>query len=86
MEMIYSREPVLGIASDTKTTNSAKSFRITDALALNHRLKGIGKTKLFFESSKRHMRYHIDCSGQDDLAAMEISDAGRFRHYLHLNL
>ena len=86
MEMIHSRELVLGIASDTKTTASAKSFSITDALALYHRLKGIGKTKLFFDSSERNMRYLIDCLGHDDLAAMEISDAGRFRHYLNLNL
>ena len=82
MEMIYSRELGLRVAPDAKTTISAKSFSATDALALYHRLKGGGKTKLFFESSERSMRYLIDCLGHDDLAALEISDAGRFRDYL----
>jgi hypothetical protein len=45
-------------------------------------LKGNEKTKLFFESSERSMRYLTDCLGHDDLAAIEISDAGRFRDYL----
>ena len=82
MEMIYSRELGLRVAPDAKTTTSAKSFSATDALALYHRLKGSGKTKLFFESSERSMRYLIDCLGHDDLAALEISDAGRFRDHL----
>ena len=74
MEMIYSRELGLRVAPDTKTTASAKSFSITDALALYHRLKGGGKTDQFFESSKRNMRYLIGCLGHDDLAAIEISE------------
>jgi integrase len=82
MEMIYSRELGLRVAPDAKTTISAKSFSMTEALALYHRLKGGGKTKLFFESSERSMRYLIDCLGHDDLAALEISDAGRFRDHL----
>ena len=82
MEMIYSRELGLRVAPDAKTTISSKSFSITEALALYHRLKGNGKTKLFFESSERSMRYLTDCLGHEDLAALEISDAGRFRDYL----
>ena len=82
MEMIYSRELGLRVAPGAKTTTSAKSFSTTDALALYHRLKGSGKTKLFFESSERSMRYLTDCLGHDDLAVLEVSDAGRFRDYL----
>ena len=82
MEMIYSRELGLRVAPDGKTTTSAKSFSETDALALYHRLKGSGKTKLFFASSERSMRYLTDCLGHDDLAVLEVSDAGRFRDYL----
>jgi integrase len=82
MEMIYSRELGLRVTPDAKTIASAKSFSITEALALYHRLKGGGKTKLFFESSERSMRYLIDCLGHDDLAAIKVSDAGRFRDYL----
>ena len=82
MEMIYSRELGLRVVQDATTTISSKSFSIAEALALYHRLKGNGKTKLFFESSERSMRYLTDCLGHDDLAAIEISDAGRFRDYL----
>ena len=82
MEIIYSRELGLRVAPDAKTTISAKSFSMTEALALYHRLKGNGKTKLFFESSERSMRYLTDCLGHDDFAAIEISDAGRFRDFL----
>ena len=57
MEMIYSRELGLRVVQDAKTTISSKSFSIAEALALYHRLKGNGKTKLFFESSERSMRY-----------------------------
>ena len=81
MEMIYSKELGLTVLPETKTV-AADSFSLSDALALYHRLKGSGKTKLFFASSQRSMRYLTDCLGHDDLAAIEISDAGRFRDYL----
>ena len=73
MEMIYSRELGLRVTPDAKTTISAKSFSLIEALALYHRLKGGGKTKLFFESSERSMRYLTDCLRHEDLAALEIS-------------
>ena len=82
MELIYSRELGLRVAPDAKATISAKDFSTTEALALYHRLKGGGKTKLFFESSERSMRYLTDCLGHNDLAVIEMSDAGRFRDYL----
>jgi integrase len=81
MEMIYSKELGLTVLPETRTV-AADSFSLSDALALYHRLKGGGKTKLFFASSQRSMRYLIDCLGHDDLAAIEISDAGRFRDHL----
>ena len=48
----------------------------------SHRLKGTGKTSLFFEASERSIRYLIDCLGHDSLTSLEVSDAGRFRDYL----
>ena len=78
MEMIYSRELGVRVAPDAKTTISAKSFSATDALALYHRLKGNGKTKLFFEPSEQSVLCLIDCLGHDNLTAIEISDASRF--------
>ncbi len=82
MEMIYSRELGLRVAPGAKITTNAKSFSITEALALYHRLKGSGKTKLFFESSGRSMRYLVGCLGHNDLAAIAISYVSRFRDYL----
>ena len=61
---------------------NGKHFSLTDALALYHRLKGTGKTSLFFESSERSIRYLITCLGHESLTSLEVSDAGRFRDYL----
>ena len=49
MEMIYSKELGLTVLPEARTV-AADSFSLTDALALYHRLKGTGKTSLFFES------------------------------------
>ena len=81
MEMIYSRELGLTVLPETRTI-ACDSFSLTDALALYHRLKGTGKTSLFFESSERRIRYLIECLGHDSLTLLEVSDAGRFRDYL----
>ena len=79
--MIYSRELSLTVVPQTRTV-TADSSSLTDALLLYHRLKGGGKTKLFFESSERSMRCLIDCLSHDDLAAIDISDADRSKDYL----
>ena len=55
MEMIYSKELGLAVLPETRTVTS-DSFSLTDALALHHRLKGIGKTSLFLVSSERSIR------------------------------
>ena len=81
MEMIYSRELGLTVLPETRAVAS-DSFSLTDALALYHRLKGTGKTSLFFESSERSIRYLIECLSHDSLTSLEVSDAGRFRDYL----
>ena len=81
MEMIYSKELGLTVLPEA-TTSTSDSFSLTDALALYHRLKGTGKTSLFFESSERSIRYLIECLGYDKLTSLEVSDAGRFRDYL----
>ena len=81
MEMIYSKELGLTVLPEARTV-AADSFSLTNALALYHRLKGTGKTSLFFESSERSIRYLIECLGHDSLTSLEVSDAGRFRDYL----
>ena len=81
MEMIYSRE--LGLSAAPQAKRQASSdFSLTDALSLYHRLKGAGKTKLFFEVSGRSIRYLNECLGHDNLSMLELSDAGQFRDFL----
>ena len=70
MEMIYSWDFVPRVAPDARTNTSAESFSMREALALYHRLKGGGKTKQFFESFQRSMRFLADCQGQDDLGVL----------------
>ncbi len=77
----YSKELGLTVLPEARTV-VADSFSFTDALALYHRLKGTGKTSLFFESSERSIRYLIECLGHESLTSLEVSDAGRFRDYL----
>ena len=81
MEMVYSKE--LGLTTLPPSQQASHDvFTMSDALALYHRLKGKGKTKLFFEASERSIRYLSECLGHENLTALEISDAGRFRDYL----
>jgi hypothetical protein len=52
---------------------ASDDFSLMDALILYHRLKGGGKTKLFFESSERGIRYLIYCVDHDSVTAVEGS-------------
>ena len=62
--MIYSKELSLVVLPETKAV-SFDNFSLHDALALYHRLKGTGKTGLFFKSSESSIRYLIECLGHD---------------------
>ena len=81
MEMIYSRELGLSVVPQTKRQDY-NDFSLTDALSLYHRLKGAGKTKLFFEVSGRSIRYLTECLGHDNLSMLKVSDGGQFRDFL----
>ena len=77
MELIYSRE--LGLKTLTpRQTELHRTLKLSKALEIYHQLKGKGKTKLFFESSERSIRYLTDCLGHDELTTLKVSDAGRF--------
>jgi len=82
MEMIYSRELGISVVSDKVSNTNETELSLSDALALYQRLKGIGKTKLFFEVSNRSIRYLIECVGHDNINGLEPADAGRFRDFL----
>jgi integrase len=82
MEMIYSRELGISVVSDKPPSGASNDICIKDALVLYQRLKGAGKTKLFFEGSERSIRYLIECVGHDNINGLEPADAGRFRDFL----
>ena len=82
MEMIYSRELGISVVPDKAYNASTTDVSLPDALGIYQRLKGIGKTKLFFESSERSIRYLIECVGHDNITSLGQSDAGRFRDFL----
>ena len=82
MEMIYSRELGINVVSDKIRNANATKLSLSDALALYQRLKGTGKSNLFFEVSNRSIRYLQECLGHDNIINLEPADAGRFRDFL----
>lgn len=82
MEMIYSRELGISVVPDQSHNATSIELSLSDALSLYQRLKGSGKSKLFFEVSNRSIRYLIECVGHDNINSLEPSDAGRFRDFL----
>lgn len=60
--------------SDVLMTAASVSFSLTGALAPYHRMKGVGQTSVFFESSERSMRYLIECTEHDSLTKLNVSD------------
>jgi len=82
MEMIYSRELGISVVPNQVSNANQTELSLYDALDLYQRLKGTGKTKLFFEGSERSIRYLEECLGHDNISSLEPSDAGRFRDFL----
>jgi len=81
MEMIYSRELGLSVIEEA-TARQASKLTFDEMLELYHRLKGVGKTKLFFQGSERSIRYLKDCLGHNSVDGLMPGDAGLFRDYL----
>jgi hypothetical protein len=81
MEAIYSRELGIKVLENTNTAQTG-DYKLSTALKLYHRLKGIGKSRLFFEVSTRSIRYLEEYLGHDNLFAVKPLDAGHFRDSL----
>ena len=62
--------------------NDDKTPKISDALDLYLRLKGVGKDKVFFRTAKRNIRYVIKVLGNKSLKSYSSSDGGKFRDWL----
>ncbi|MDA7545659.1 tyrosine-type recombinase/integrase [Alphaproteobacteria bacterium] len=62
--------------------NDDETPKISDALDLYPRLKGVGKDKVFFRTAKRNIRYVIKVLGNKSLKSYSSSDGGKFRDWL----
>ena len=82
MEMIYSRELGISVVPDKVSNANETELSLSDALVLYQRLKGTGKSKLFFEVSNRCIRYLVECLDHDKITRLEPAEAGRFRDFL----
>jgi integrase len=56
--------------------------KISDALDLYLRLKGVGKDKVFFRTANRNIKYVIKVLGNKSLKSYSSSDGGKFRDWL----
>ena len=80
--MIYSRELGISVVPDKVSNANETELSLSDALVLYQRLKGTGKSKLFFEVSNRCIRYLVECLDHDKITRLEPAEAGRFRDFL----
>ena len=62
--------------------NDDNTPKISDALDLYLRLKGVGKDKVFFRTANRNIRYVIKVLGNKSLKSYSSSDGGKFRDWL----
>ncbi len=70
--MIFSQSALC--VADVLMTATSESLSLTGTLALYQRMKGVGKTSVFFESSERSMKYLIECTEHNSLTTLELSD------------
>ena len=82
MEMIYSRELGMSVVPDEVSNANQTKLSFSDALALYQRLKGTGKSNLFFKVSTRSIRYLQECLGHNKIVNLKPADAGLFRDFL----
>ena len=82
MEMIYSRELGMSLVPDEVSNANQTKLSFSDALALYQRLKGTGKSNLFFKVSNRSIRYLQECFGHNKIVNLKPADAGLliYRH------
>ena len=82
LENFHTKELGLGLVQQEQKKQNRASFSLEAALVNYLKLKGEGRGKTFYQSSRRNMGYLIECLGSDDLSKMTPVDAGKFRDYL----
>lgn len=63
-------------------TAARTGIRISDAHQIYLKLKGRGKSDLFYASTERNIGYAKDCLGDAELTVVGRTEAGKFRDYL----
>ena len=70
------------IRNNLQTETNSSCIKLSEALEVYLRLKGINKDKTFYRAAKRNIKYVIDLLGDRPLDNYSSSDAARFRDYL----
>ena len=70
--MIFSQSALC--VADVLMTATSESLSLTGTLALYQRMKDVGKTSVFFESSERSMKYLIECTEHNSVTTLEVPD------------
>ena len=74
--------PIPTVQTATPPLQSQPMVRLSDAYQIYVRLKGRGKSKLFFASTNRNLGYAKECLGDAEIVALGRLDAAKFRDYL----
>jgi len=82
MRMSSDDVPGKHLLEEAEQKDVGQGPNLSDAVALNLRLKGQNKPPAFAATLKRGCGYLIDCCGMKELAAYTRSDATKFRDYL----
>jgi len=70
------------IRNNLQTTTNSSCMKLSEALEVYLKLKGINKDKTFYMGAKRNIKYVVDLLGDRPLDNYSSSDAARFRDYL----
>ena len=74
--------PQIQIAKDKVNTERDHNPTLNQALDLYLKLKGQGRDRVFFLTTKRNIRYVTDLLGNRSLSLHTFKDAGKFRDWL----
>ena len=72
----------MSVVPDEVSNANQTKLSFSDALALYQRLKGTGKSNLFFTVSTRSIRNLQKCLGHNKIVNLKPADAGLFRDFL----
>ena len=75
-------QPFQTVQTASQQSPPQPTVRLSDAYEIYVRLKGRGKSDLFYASTDRNMAYAKDCLGDADIMSLGRLDAAKFRDHL----